>query len=111
KGKARIDRGADVDAILDLLEKWGGELKEVNAKLEELKVRRADDPTTTLADSKRVVKLLAGADGAEKEELRERLKSRLRSLLDAIWVLPVDVDGRTRAVEAHLVFKSGKVRM
>jgi DNA invertase Pin-like site-specific DNA recombinase len=113
KAKARIDKAGDIDAILDLLAKWEQEAKELKARREELKAKAATDrPEDALGGAHQVLKLLKNAEGAERVELRERLRTTLRNLLERIDVLVFDLDGKpsVRCVEAQLVFKSGKVR-
>jgi DNA invertase Pin-like site-specific DNA recombinase len=111
KAEAKIDRGGDVDAILDLMQKWEGELKEKKAELETLRARAAFDPTDALDVCLELRRKLRSVEGEERTELRERLKSRLRTLIDAIWTLPYDVDGNTRALVAHVVLRSGRIRL
>jgi hypothetical protein len=110
KAQARLDKGGDVDAIFDALHRWEGELKQVKAAREELKAAAARDPEDDLEDSLRLVRLVRYAKGEELVELRKRLRSKLRSLLSGIWVLPFDVNGNVRALFAQLVFLSGRVK-
>jgi hypothetical protein len=111
KAEARIEKGEDVDTILNLVVKWELELKEYKSKRETLRARAAFNPTDALDVSRELRRRLRQAGGEERTELRERLQSRIRTLIDAIWVLPYDVDGNTRALLAHIVFRSGRIRL
>jgi hypothetical protein len=111
KGKKAADTAEDVTAILDLLAKWERELNEAKAARESLKAAAARDPEDDLENSLRLVRLVRNAEGEERVELRERLRSKLLSLLGGIWVWVFDVSANVRALMAQLVFRSGRVKI
>jgi hypothetical protein len=110
KARLRSDRGGEVDAFLDLIAGWDGELKDVCRELEEIKARLATDEKTSLGDAQALLDALKAASGDERADLRRRLKARIRELVESVWILAWDVDKVTRAAEAQVVLRGGVVR-
>jgi hypothetical protein len=110
RAKARLDAAGDVEALLDLLVKWDGELKEVKTKREELAARLATNETEALEGAQGLLDRLRGAAGKERAELRERLKARIRQLVKGVWVLTWDVTPTVRAAEVQVCLRGGNVR-
>jgi hypothetical protein len=110
KAKARRDKGADFDAILDLIEACSADLKEVQARLDELRARRAVSEEEALASTQELEAKLRAAKGEARDDLRRKLRAAIRQLVDAVWVLVLPVNGCTRAAYIEFRLKGGGIR-
>jgi DNA invertase Pin-like site-specific DNA recombinase len=115
KAKARLAEDGDFESLTDVLQGWETERKQLKARREELNAQAAADrPEDALGGARHVIALLRDAEGEGLVELRERLKVKLRHLLERIDVLVYDLPGTpaARAVGCQLVFRGGtKVRL
>ena len=85
--------------------------KEDTAKrLETLKADAVSGRPETLGETQSLIKLLANAKGAEAEKLRRRLKSRLRLIVDEIWVVIERLDHKRRVAHVKLYLRGGATR-
>jgi hypothetical protein len=111
KAKARLDAsGGGVDALLDLLVKWDTELKGVKQQRETVASRLATHEADSLSGVQDLLDRLSGAGDAERAELRERLKARIRQIVDSIWVLLWDVSSTIKSAEIAVNLRGGNTR-
>ncbi len=101
---------AALPAILEMVESTAQAKHETAARLEQLKADAMSGRPETLGETQSLIKLLADAKGKEAETLRRRLKSRLRLLIDGIWVVIQRLDGRLRAAHIQLHMRGGATK-
>src|SRR5262249_22173154 len=111
QGQARADAaGSDAAGpVLDLLAKWGADLNAVRRRREELRACLSSDRGGALDDAKSLLAEGREATGERRLELRQRLKSRMRLVLGAVWVL-LGEHGNVRTAEIQIELPGGKLR-
>jgi DNA invertase Pin-like site-specific DNA recombinase len=111
KAKRRVDANPDnAEDVFEFLEKWRGELKEVKQQMEGLAAKLKTDEAECLDDAQRLIDLLRQTPEGERGELRERLRARIREVVQRIDVLLWAVDSTTRAAEIQVTLRGGIVR-
>src|SRR5262249_2017613 len=110
KMTARDDYGT-VDAHMDSVSKWSNELKTIKARREELTARLSTNEAEALDNAQSLITLLYNATGDKRVELRERLKGRIRQLVERIDVLVWQVVPTVRAADVQVRLQGGKVRV
>jgi DNA invertase Pin-like site-specific DNA recombinase len=101
---------AALPAVLELIESTAQAKQDTAKRLEKLKADALSGRPETLGETQSLVKLLADAKGKEVETLRRRLKSRLRLIIDEIWVVIQRLDGRLRAAHIQLCYRGGATK-
>jgi DNA invertase Pin-like site-specific DNA recombinase len=101
---------AALPAILEMVEATAQAKQDTAKRLETLKADALSGRSETLGETQSLVKLLASAKGKEVETLRRRLKSRLRLIIDEIWVVIQRLDGRLRAAHIQLHMRGGATK-
>jgi DNA invertase Pin-like site-specific DNA recombinase len=109
-GKAKVLAERDVDAALELLARWDGELKGVRGQREALAARRSQDTAGALREAQGQLPLLRTATGVEREELRAKVKARIKQLVESVWILRRDVSPTIKVAEVQVYLRGGNVR-
>lgn len=110
RAKQRAKKARDFDTFLDLIEELQQEHRQVSERLAELEEEAALKPGDGLAESQTLIGLLATAPAEQRPELRRRLKCSIAGQVSEIWVALWDVTPGVRAMEAQIIFRTGKVR-
>jgi hypothetical protein len=110
KTKRRARTAEDYDAFLDVIQDLQAERRQVSERLAEMDQEEASHPAADLNEAKTLIGLLAKAPPEQREDLRRRLKARIRQLVVGMWVLAWDETPAIRAAEVQIVFRTGKVR-
>jgi DNA invertase Pin-like site-specific DNA recombinase len=106
---ARARETEDFDTYLDLIKGLNDDKKAKSQRLEQLQAELAVDRAEALCDTQSLVDLLARAEGNQLDTLRRRIKGRIRTLVQAIWVL-VEKVGRHRVGLVQVFLHSGVSR-
>lgn len=107
RAKARARKAEDFDAFLDLIESMQTERRQVSARLAELEEENPDRVPADLGETQSLIDLLAKAKGGELNDLRRRLKNRIRQLVAEMVVLIVP-RGRNRLTAVQMWFKGSE---
>lgn len=99
-----------IDAIVAQYAVLVNEKKEIAQALAALKADAASGPVESLAEGQSLVKLLREAWGKDVESIRLRLKSRLRLVIDSIYVAVQYLDYRARCAHVQVNLRGGAVR-
>lgn len=107
RARQRARTAGDFDAFLDLIEDLQGERKRVSGQLAELRQEaEAGHPSAGLGEAQSLIDMLAKAPPDQREELRRRLKGRIRQLVAGMWVVTVP-RGRDRLCAVQIWFAGG----
>jgi DNA invertase Pin-like site-specific DNA recombinase len=107
RARERARTADDFDAFLDLIQGLQAERKEVSERLAGLRQEEeSSKPSADLGEAQSLISLLAQAPDDQREDLRRRLKARIRQLVTEIRVLVVR-RGRDRLCVAQLWFRAG----
>jgi DNA invertase Pin-like site-specific DNA recombinase len=101
---------AALPTILEMIESTAQAKQDAAKRLEALKVDALSGKPETLGEAHSLAKLLADAEGVELEKLRRRLKSRIRLLVDEIWVVVQRIDHKRRMAHIKLYLHGGATR-
>jgi hypothetical protein len=96
----------DVTVFLDMIERLGRQRKDLAARLERAQAEARSRDADNLGEVKSLATLLGGAEGAERETLRVRIRTALRRLVRSAYVL-VTSAGRDRVVALQVNFHAG----
>jgi DNA invertase Pin-like site-specific DNA recombinase len=107
--RQRARTAGDFDAFLDLIQELQAERKQASERLAELREEDAGRPSAELGEAQSLIDMLAQAPPEQREDLRRRLKGRLRQLLAGIWVVIVR-HGRRCLCGLQLWFRGGDIR-
>lgn len=103
--------GKNIAAVIDLLASRQAERDATAEQGERLKAERHNPASDTLAETQDLIDLVAKAEGDELDELRERIRSAIRRLVDRIDVLAIDLPGHARKqVFVEINFAAGGSR-
>jgi DNA invertase Pin-like site-specific DNA recombinase len=105
--RQRAGSTGDFDAFLDVIQELQAERKRVSERLAELNEEQAGRQSADLGETQTLIDMLARAPEGEREELRRRLKIRIRQMVAGLWVVIVP-RGRARLVGVQLWFAGGK---
>jgi DNA invertase Pin-like site-specific DNA recombinase len=106
RAKARARKAEDFDAFLDLIESLQAERRQASERLDALRREKSSAVAVNLGEAQTLNELEEKAEGVERDELRRRMKLRIRQLITGIWVLVVP-HGRNRLAAAQVFFASG----
>jgi DNA invertase Pin-like site-specific DNA recombinase len=81
------EKRVKVDTLLDLLVDLEQERNSLQAKIEEQKLKATGHSARVLKETRDLVKRLESAKGEERTDLRERIRGRIRALVDRVYVL------------------------
>jgi DNA invertase Pin-like site-specific DNA recombinase len=105
--RQRAGSTGDFDAFLDVIQELQAERKRLSERLAELHEEQAGRQPADLGECQSLIDMLAQAPEDQREELRRRLKVRIRQVVAGLWVLIVP-RGRARLVAVQLWFSGGK---
>lgn len=105
KAKMTGDLAEDED-YADLFERKVRQKKNTAARLERVRGELMGNLGETLGETKTLAELLDKAEASDRRNLRVKIKSRIRSLVSEIWVLPIKEHRKTRAY-VQVFLKSG----
>jgi DNA invertase Pin-like site-specific DNA recombinase len=109
RARQRARTAGDFDAFLDLIEELQAERKQVSRRKAELEEEEDGRATADLGETKTLIDLLDRARPEQREDLRRRLKGRIRQLVLGAWVLMVR-RGMTCLCAVQLHFRAGERR-
>jgi hypothetical protein len=104
------EKGIKVDTLLDLLVDLEQEQSSLQAKIEEQKLKATGHSTQILKETRLLVERLETAKPAERTDLRERIRRRVRALVDRIWLL-IWRGEKVKHVLAQIHFFNGSMRV
>jgi DNA invertase Pin-like site-specific DNA recombinase len=107
RAKARARKAEDFDAFLDLIESLQAEQRQVSGRLTEIQQEQTGGAATNIGETHSLIDLLKNAKDADRDDLRRRLKMRIRQLVSEMQVLIVR-RGRARLVGVQLFFAASK---
>ncbi len=98
--------GAEQTSLLETLRAVARKKAEAAHQLERLKLEGQSGREETLGEVKSLVVMMRKSQGDERQHLRQRLKARIGSLVESIWVL-AQVETRRRKVLHVQIFLRG----
>lgn len=102
----------DLAPFLEVLGNLNTERQALSAKLEELQHNTANPTVEVLGGMQRLSELLEVATEQEREILRERIKGRIRGLVERIYLWAfTEPEAKRKTVLAAVGFKTGNVRI
>jgi DNA invertase Pin-like site-specific DNA recombinase len=110
RARQRAKTAGDFDTYLDLIEELQGERKQVGARLKELQEEsESGQSSANLGEAQSLAEMLEQAPEGQREDLRRRLKGRIRQLVSEVWVLTVP-RGRDRLIAVQVFFRTDRRR-
>jgi DNA invertase Pin-like site-specific DNA recombinase len=103
----RYDEEPDFDACLDLLRRLDRQKRAASAELEQLRQAQANNHAETLGEARSIIAIIEKCPPGELKDLRTRLKARIRSLVEAVWVL-VEGDRKAKLATVQVFFRNGR---
>jgi hypothetical protein len=107
---ASRERGLKVDALLDLLVDLEQQRDALNVQIDTAKLNVNGHAERVLKDTRDFIEQLDSAKGADRIDLRERIRGRIKALVDRIWVLMWQGE-KARHLLAQIHFCNGSVRV
>jgi DNA invertase Pin-like site-specific DNA recombinase len=102
-------KGVKVDDLLDLLVDLGQERDRLQARIDELKLKATGHNAQVLKETQDLVRRLETAKGDARIDLRERIKGRIRALVDRVYVL-IWKGKKAKYLQAQVHFFNGSMR-
>lgn len=96
--------------LLDILETVGEQCKDKAKVLEAMKLESLTGRTESLGECQQLADMVLKAEGEEKRELQERIRSVLPGVVASIWVQAQKVSERTQITHVQIWLHSGKCR-
>jgi DNA invertase Pin-like site-specific DNA recombinase len=87
RAQHRARTAGDFDAFLDLIQELQAERKKVSERRAELEQQEDGQTSVNLGEAQSLINVLAAAPAEQKEELRRRLKGRIRELVSGLWLV------------------------
>jgi DNA invertase Pin-like site-specific DNA recombinase len=109
RAQHKAQTAADFDMFLSLIESLQTERREVSKRLAELREQEASQPAIELGESQGLIAMLTNAPVEQRQELRRRLKQRIRQLVASVWLLIVRRGG-SRICAVQIFFAGGERR-
>jgi DNA invertase Pin-like site-specific DNA recombinase len=106
RARQRARTAGDFDAFLDLIQELQAERQQVSERRATLEREGDDRSSADLGEAQSIIDLLAKAPPGEREELRRRLKGRIRQLIAGAWVVVVR-QGKRCLCGVQLWFRAG----
>lgn len=97
------------EAFLDIILEIDDEVKQITGRLRELNREEKDREPADLGEAHSLITLLADAPPGQLEDLRRRLKGRIKQLLSGVWMVIVR-RGKTCLCAVQLWFRGGERR-
>jgi DNA invertase Pin-like site-specific DNA recombinase len=107
---ANPEKGVKVDVLLDLLVDLEQERSNLQGKIDEQKLKATGHSTQVLKETRRLVEQLEKAKGDEFTDLRERIRGRIKALVDRIYLL-IWPGKKVKHLLAQIHFFNGLVRV
>jgi DNA invertase Pin-like site-specific DNA recombinase len=108
-------KGTKVSVLLDLLVELEAKRDEIQAAIDVAKLKATNHSTKLLAETKSLAhQIIAAGDNTELLDLRERIRGRIRALVDSIYVLIWERQsprGKQRCCLAQIHLFDGQVRV
>ena len=105
----RARTAADFDAFLDLIEALQAERKQVAERRAVLEREKGGREAGDLGETHTLIDLLARAKPEDREDLRRRLKGRIRQLVSGVWIV-IHRRGKTCLCAVQVWFRGGDRR-
>jgi hypothetical protein len=102
-------REDDIAPYLGVIKNLSDEKQVLLARREELRARAQVDRPDSLGEARSLIALLDSTEGEEREQLRRRVKARVRELVREVWVL-VEKFGRVRVAHVQAYLNGGGVQ-
>jgi DNA invertase Pin-like site-specific DNA recombinase len=109
RARQRARTAKDFDAFLDLIQELQSERKRVSEQVAALQQEEEDGKPADLGEAQSLIGMLAQAPAGQRNDLRRRLKARIRQLVSGVWVL-VTARGWTRLAAVQVWFAGGQRR-
>jgi DNA invertase Pin-like site-specific DNA recombinase len=107
----RVGAESSIETLVTLLESLDAERKQALGDRERLKVEAGHQQSTALSQTRSMIELLEKTPSGEpRKELRLKIRGRIKQLVSEIWMFVWNVTPKIRAVEAQVIFHSGKVK-
>src|SRR5262249_43166872 len=90
---------------------WRAKLKTIKAEREQLVAKLANNEAEALHSSQELIGLLRSAKGDKRTELRERLKARIRQLVERVDILVWEVSNTVRSAHIQVILRGGNARV
>jgi hypothetical protein len=107
--RQRARTAGDFDAFLDLIAELQAERKQVIERRAELEQEEDGRSSADLGEAQSLIGMLEGAAPEQREDLRRRLKGRIRQLVTGGWVVIVR-QGRRAVCGLQFWFRGGRRR-
>ena len=102
-----VEEEPDYETQLVLLRRLESKKKATSAELEKARQEQTSNDAETLGEARSLRAILAKCPPEELPDLRTRLKARIRSLIQSVWVLP-EGERRRKVATVQVFFHSGK---
>jgi DNA invertase Pin-like site-specific DNA recombinase len=106
RARQRARTAGDFDAFLDLIQELQAERKQVSDRLADLQEEDAGESSANLGEAQSLIDMLAQTPPEQREEVRRRLKGRIRQLVEGMWMVVVP-RGRDRVCVLQVWFARG----
>jgi uncharacterized protein YciW len=107
KLKAAMKKLPDVVAALEAAAELESERKSIETRIERLKGQVADSQSQPLHETQELIDLLNAAEGDERDELRRRLRQKIRHVVNVIWILVEQFPNKAKRLIAQCHFTAG----
>ena len=107
RARQRARTAGDFDAFLDLIADLQAERKRVSEERATLEEEEQGRTSADLGEAQSLIDLLARTPPEQREELRRRLKARIRQLVSGIWLVIVR-HGKQCVCAAQLWFRGSE---
>jgi hypothetical protein len=104
------EKGIKVDTLLDLLVDLEQERSTLQVKIDEQKLKATGHSTHIIKETQGLVERLEAAKGDARTDLRERIRGRIKALVDRIYLL-IWRGKNVKHVLAQIHFFNGSVRL
>lgn len=102
-----IEDEPDYESQLVLMRRLENKKRATSAELEKVRQEQTSNEAETLGEARSIHAMLSKCPPEELADLRIRLKARIRSLVESIWVLP-EGERRRKVASVQVFFRSGK---
>jgi DNA invertase Pin-like site-specific DNA recombinase len=102
-----LDENNPLDSILPVLGELENRAIKQKSILEDIRSEMYNEQSETIDDCKKIISILDDADEKDIYDIRMRLRSQLRFLIDEIWILPLKNKLERRAYIQVLYRPSG----
>jgi DNA invertase Pin-like site-specific DNA recombinase len=104
------EKGVKVDTLLDLLVDLEQERNNLQAKIDEQKLKATGHSSRVLKETRLLVERLESAKDDARTDLRERIRGRIKALVDRIYLL-IWRSKKVKHMLAQIHFFNGSIRL